>query len=467
MRKTLILTILVLVAASCSVFRKYERPKDISADGVYGVGVETADSTTVADIPWSAFFRDAKLRALITEALESNSDVLIAEQRIAASYQGLRTARLAYVPSVSFDPQIGTATSKKYDPTQFTYDIPLDVTWDIDINGKMLGKKRRAKASYESAIIHQRVVRSRVIAAVANAYYTLLMLDAQMEISRQTSESWKMNVRTMKAMKSAGMTNEASISRSEASAYAIDASLVDLEYDIREVQNSLSLILGCAPCDFERGRIDEQEFDEHISIGVPALLLSRRPDVMYAEKALEQAFYNTSVARADLYPSLRLTGSGGWENTLSNPSTWFFSFAAQLVAPIFNGGQRRAAVKVAEAQQKETAIAFRQTLLKAGSEVNDALAKCKASRGKADLRQKQIDALASAVNSTQQLMRHSQSTYLEVITAQQALLAAQLLQASDKLQALQGVVNLYTALGGGGEKVEVEKKKEEGEAKRK
>lgn len=453
MRKLVSFAIIVLLTCSCSVYKKYERPSSISADNAFGDDVQSKDTVTIADIKWNEFFRDPCLQALISEALKNNIDVNTAAQRVKQSEASLKVAKLSFLPSFSFEPSFGTETSKKYDPTKFTYDVPIKASWEIDVAGKLLGKKRKAKAAYEQSLVYQRYIQTQVVSSVANCYYTLLMLDAQMEISQKTAESWKANVRTMKAMKKAGMTNEASIARSEASSCSIDASLFDLEYDIRNVQNSLALLLGTTPKEFARGKIEDQVFDEHLAIGIPAQMLSRRPDVMFAEKNLEQAFYATSIARSSMYPSLTLTGSGGWENTISNPSTWFLSFAAKLVAPIFNAGQRRAQLRIAQSQQEEALLAFRQALLKAGGEVNNALAKCKASRGKTDLRQRQIDALESAVNSTQQLMRLSESTYLEVLTAQQSLLSAQLLQISDRFQALQGVVNLYKALGGGADPV--------------
>ena len=253
----------------------------------------------------------------------------------------------------------------------------------------------------------------------------------------------------MKAMKEAGMTNEASISRTEANSCSVDASIHDLEYSLTKALNSFALLLGVTPQDFPRGELNSTDYKSELLVGVPAQLLSRRPDVQQAEYELQLAFYNTNIARANLYPSLTLTGEGGWEKTLSNPASLFFSFVGKLVQPIFNGGRNRANLKIAESQQREALIKFEHKLLEAGSEVNTALAQTRAARSKTDLRIRQIQNLEKAVYSTRQLMSHSEATYLEVLTAQQSLLSARLLQISDRFDGIQGVINLYRALGGG------------------
>ena len=281
------------------------------------------------------------------------------------------------------------------------------------------------------------------------------MLDAQYEISSETAEKWLETVNTMRAMKEAGMTNEAAVSQAEASYYAIDSALCDLEYQIREMENSLSSLLGEAPRSFERGTLDEQILPENLVVGIPALLLSNRPDVKIADYSLAQAFYNTAGARSAFYPALSLSGTLGWTNdggvTTLDPAKWIFNAAASLVQPIFNAGRNQAQLRIAKAQQQEALLSFQQTLLNAGAEVNNALAKCQSARSKVDLRQKQVASLETAVESTQLLMRHGSTTYLEVLTAQQTLLSAQLSQINDRFSEIQAIVDLYHALGGGRE----------------
>ena len=253
----------------------------------------------------------------------------------------------------------------------------------------------------------------------------------------------------MKAMKEAGMTNAASISQTEANSCSIDTSLYDLEYKLTKAQNAFALLLDVAPQDFPRGELNGVDFKQELFIGVPAQMLSRRPDIQQAEYDLHIAFYNTNIARASLYPSLTITGEGGWAQTLSSPGAFFLNLAGKLVQPIFNAGKNRANLKIAESKQREAIMVFQHKLLEAGNEVNTALAQCHAARSKTSLRIRQGETLESAVYSTRQLMSHSEATYLEVLTAQQSLLSARLQQISDRFEGIQGVINLYRALGGG------------------
>jgi outer membrane protein TolC len=242
------------------------------------------------------------------------------------------------------------------------------------------------------------------------------------------------------------MTNEASISRTEANSCSIDASMYDLEYKLTQAQNAFALLLGVTPQEFPRGELNGLDFKQELLIGVPAQLLSRRPDVQQAEYELQLAFYNTNIAHANLYPSLTITGEGAFKGS---PATWALSFVGKLAQPIFNAGANRANYKIAQSKQREALLNFQHKLLEAGNEVNTALAQCHAARSKTNLRIRQIETLESSVYSTRQLMSHSEATYLEVLTAQQALLSARLQQISDRFEGIQGVINLYRALGGG------------------
>ena len=438
MKKVIYFIAICLVATSCSVFGKYSRPQVVT-DNIYGVDVKSTDSTTIADIDWRTFFTDKHLQKLIELGLENNADMQSAAQRIIAAEATYKTARLAFIPGFNFNPSYTLNSGKS------SISLPINASWEVDITGRILNGKRSAKAAYEQSRLYRQSVQTALVASIANYYYTLLMLDAQLEVSRSTAASWRENVRIMKAMKLAGMTNEASVSQTEANSCSINASLFDLEYDITRIENALALLLGTTPQHFERGSIYEQNLNSKLSVGIPAQLLAHRPDVRSAEKQLEQAFYATNSARGAFIPKLTLSGQIG----LAIPTDLITSLTAALATPIFNAGSNHARLKIAKAEQEQTLIAFKHTLLKAGNEVNDALAKCQAAIGKRDIRKQQIAALESAVNSTQQLMRHSESTYLEVLTAQQKLLSAQLSQITDKFDEIQGIIELYRALGGG------------------
>ena len=444
MKKILFVLTVATLLSSCSIYKKYSRPESISTDGLYGK-IEQKDTTTMADVSWREFFTDKYLQGYIEQGLKNNIDMAIAAERVSQAELALQSARLAFIPSFNFQPQFNYSTSSSL----FSYSLPVRASWEIDIMARQINAKRRAEASLEQTKLYRRSVQTALVAAIANNYYTLLMLDAQLRVSRSTSKSWKENVRTMKAMKEAGMTNAASISQTEANSCSIDASLHDLEYKLVQAQNSFALLLGVTPQEFPRGELNGVDFKQELLIGVPAQLLSRRPDLQQAEYNLHLAFYNTNIARAALYPSLTISGEAGWSQIISNPGGFFLSLGGSLLQPIFNAGRNRANLKIAESQQREALLNFHHTLLEAGNEVNTALAQCRSARSKTNLRIRQIQTLESAVYSTRQLMSHSEATYLEVLTAQQSLLSARLQQISDRFEGIQGVINLYRALGGG------------------
>ena len=437
MKKIILVLGIATLFTSCSIYKKYSRPEDISTKNLYG-NIEKADTTTMADISWREFFTDKYLQGYIEQGLKNKIDMKLAAERVSQAELALQTAKLAFIPSFGFEPQIGAGLN-----SSFAYTLPIKASWEIDIMARNINAKRKAEASLEYNRLYRRSVQTALVSAIANNYYTLLMLDAQLRISRATSASWKDNVRTMKAMKEAGMTNEASISRNEANSCSIDASLHDLEYSLVQAQNAFALLLNVTPQDFPRGKLNGTDFKQELFIGVPAQLLSRRPDVQQAEYELQLAFYNTNIAHANLYPSLTISGDGAFNGT------WALSFLGKLVQPIFNAGANRANYKIAQSQQREAVMHFHHKLLEAGNEVNTALAQCRSARSKTDLRIRQIENLEKAVYSTRQLMSHSEATYLEVLTAQQALLSARLQQVSDRFEGIQGVINLYRALGGG------------------
>lgn len=449
--KKFIIICTAVVLSSCGIYKPYSRP-EMKTDNLYGAGIETADSTTLGNIHWREMFTDPMLQNLIEQALANNTDLQSAHWRVQEAEASLKAARLAFLPSFSLAPQ-GGVSSFDNSKAIWTYNVPVTASWEVDIFGRLLNSKRQAKALYAQSQEYQQAVKTQLIASVANLYYTLLMLDSQYEVSIQTAEKWKESVETMKAMMKAGMTTSAGVAQTEANYYSIISSLEDLRYSIRQTENSLANVLGDVPHTIQRGKLADQKLPQDLTVGVPVQMLSNRPDVKSAEQSLIQAYYATSAAKSSLYPSLMLSGSVGWTNSaggmILNPDKLLLSAAASLTQPIFNGGANRARVKIAQAQQEEYKLSFQQTLLNAGSEVNNALTQCQTARNKEQSRKQQIAALETAVESTQLLMRHGNTTYLEVLTAQQSLLSAQLTQITDKFDEIQGIVNLYQALGGG------------------
>lgn len=452
--KRIILICSVALFASCGIYKPYSRPEEVKTDNLYGADYEAVEETSLADLEWKEIFTDPQLQQLIERALEQNSDMQSAHWRIKEAEAALKSARLAFLPSFNFAPN-GGVSSFDNSAGVWTYTVPLAASWQIDIFGGINNAKRRAKATYALSQEYRQAVRTQIIAGVGNLYYTLLMLDSQYLVTARTAESLQESAETMAAMMEAGMANRAAVTQIEAAAYATKAALYDLEYSIREVENSLCAVLGEVPHTIERSTLEEQSIPAHMSAGIPLQMLSLRPDVRIAELSLEQAFYTTAASRSALYPTLTLEGVLGWTNSAGsmviNPGKMILSAAGSLVAPIFNGGRARAQLKIAKAQQQEALIAFQQTLLNAGGEVNNALMKVQTLLSKRDLRAKQIEALEAAYESTQLLMDHGSTTYLEVLTAEQNLLSGRTAAITDKLEELQAMITLYTSLGGGRE----------------
>ena len=429
--------ILIICAAAaltgCGIYKPYTRP-EVTTAGLYG-SAETADTTTLGDIRWQEMFTDPQLQALIALALENNTDLLSAGWRVKEAEATLKSARLAYLPSFNFAPQ-GSLSSFDGGPTAKTYSIPVTASWQIDIFNGLTNAKRKAKALYAQSKEYEQAVKTQLISGVANLYYTLLMLDSQYEVTEETAAKWRQSVEAMRALKEAGYANEAGVAQYEANTLAIEASLHDLGYQRTQAENSLCSLLGEVPHTIARGRLENQQLPDDLTVGVPLLMLSNRPDVRSAEYSLMQSYYATASARSALYPSITLSGTVGWTNNsgagIVNPGKLIWNAAGSLLQPIFNANANRARVKIAKAQQEESKLSFQQTLLNAGAEVNNALTQCQSARAKADLRERQIEALERAVESTELLMQHGSTTYLEVLTAQQSLLSAQLSQIADR-----------------------------------
>lgn len=442
--------------SSCNIYRKYQRP-EVVVNGLYrDVTSDTdtlkSDTANMGNLPWKEMFTDSKLQALIEEGLANNLDLQTAALRVKEYEAQLLSARLAYLPSFNLTPT-GTVASFDNSKATQTYQLPVAASWEVDLFGRLLNSKRAAKAALLQSEWYRQAVQTQVVAAIANGYYTLLMLDAQLSLSEETAKSWAESVRTTRALKDAALTTQAAVSQSEAQYNAVEISIVELRQQIREAENALCLLLGRPAGAVERGMLDEQDISAELSAGVPVQLLSNRPDVRQAEAALMVVFANTNVARSAFYPQLTLSGTAGWTNSVGsqvlNPGKLILSATAGLVQPIFNKGANTAKLRVAKAQQEEARLAFQKSLLNAGNEVSNALYQYKTVQDKKLSREEQIFSLEAAVKETEELQRLSTTTYLEVLTARQTLLSARLSQVADAFQELQAMVNLYQALGGG------------------
>lgn len=451
-KQFMILAVTSFMLTSCGIYTKY-KPVTTVPDKLFGdsISVATEDTVGLNRMSWQEIFTDPQLQKLIELGLQKNTDYLSAQLRVKEAEATLLSAKLAFLPSFALAPQ-GTVSSFDHHKATQIYSIPVAASWELDIFGRMRNAKKQAKALYAQSLDYEQAVRTQVITSVANTYYTLLMLDAQLEISEQTQTSWKETVDATRALMKAGMANEAAVAQMEAAYLSVCTSVLDLKEQINIVENSMSLLLAETPHDIERGELDSQDMPKDISVGIPISLLSNRPDVRAAERSLEQAFYATNQARSAFYPSITLNGNVGWTNSagsmIVNPGKFLASAVGSLTQPLFARGQLIGQLNIAKAQQEEARLAFQQMLLQAGTEVNDALMKYQTARDKSNLYERQIASLQTAYRNTSLLMRHGNTTYLEVLTAQQSLLNAQLLQIANRTAEMQGIITLYSALGG-------------------
>ena len=457
MRKIVIFALIAVMASGCSIYRKYQRPEELTADvdSLYRAELiaDPEDTTSFGSMPWEELFTDPCLKDLIDSGLVHNTDLLTAIQRVEQAKAGLHAAKWAYSPSLNLSPQ-GTLTSIDANEPTYTYNLGGAVSWDIDLFGQLLNAKRGAQATLLQQQAYQQAVRSQVISTIATSYYSLLMMDEQVRISDESVIIWKEQVRTMEAQLKVGTINENAVTQARANLYSLEASNAQLKQQQKETENALCALLGRVSGTIERTTLAEQTLPETVSTGVPLYLLSNRPDVYQAEMALAAAYYTTNQARAAFYPQLTLSGSAGWTNSLgqavSNPAGVLINAMAQLAQPIFNKGQLKANLKSSKAAEEIAKLNYRQTILNAGQEVNNALFAIETAGIMLEKHQAQCTDLERTVKTADLLYRKSQyGSYLELLTAQQSLLNAQLSVVSDKYNQLAYTVTLYQALGGG------------------
>lgn len=433
-----------LSMTSCGLYKQYEREDMHFVDSLYRRMSVPADSVSTASLSWDVMFTDPYLQNWIQTGLDYNTDLNIARLKVSEAEAALLAARWALLPGADFNMQGGL-------PGQFSASI--GASWQADIFGSLRNSKRKAQAALEQSEAYRQAVQTQLVATIANSYYTLLMLDEQLNISTRTMKTWDESIRTLEALKRAGKTNEAAVLQAKANKLSVEANILTLEKEILAVENSMCALLGLVPMPITRGTLAEQQLPQTLSSGVPADLLSRRPDVRQAELALAQTFYSVNSARASFYPNLSLSGALGWTtgngNIVLDPGSLIANLIASVTQPVFGCGVNKARLQTAQAQHEQAAYRFRQSLLDAGVEVNNALTMWQTAQKRVELGKKQIVNLQAAVWNTQLLMKHGNADYLEVLTAQKNLLQAELTEASDRFDEIKSVINLYQALGGG------------------
>ena len=439
----------------CGLYKNYERPADLRTDGLYGSAQVGNTEQSLGAKAWREFFTDPTLQALIERGLSQNANMRQVDLQIQEAQAYLKVAKLAYIPSLSLAPQ-GQLSSMDWNKPLKFYSVPLTATWQIGSLGSLRNAKKSAQVALEQSKTVRQAVQQNLVSNIANLYYTLCSLDAQMALSQSTAKNWRQSVEMTKKLMEAGRSNKAAVSQTEANCLSVEASVLDLEDAIRQTENALCTILGEAPHHIERTSLASFQAPAVIETGIPLALLQNRPDVKQAELQLASAFYAVNSATANFFPSLTISGTLGFTNNGGalelSPGQWIWNALGQLLQPIFQNGRLRAQKKVAKLKQEEAKIAFQQSLVAAGNEVNSALASLQTAEAKKSFMTQQVAALTEAVQATQALYKDNvsrQVNYLNVLTAQTGLLNAQMGQIGNDLEAVQATIDLYQALGGG------------------
>jgi multidrug efflux system outer membrane protein len=459
--KIVTVVITATVMQSCFVAKEYERPKDIKTENLYRTEVVSKDSTSMANVSWDKVFTDPILQGYIRKGLENNLDIRIAMQNIAAAEASMKQGKAGYFPTVSVgadwthqqlskNSQFGALLQNR---STDQYQIAGTLGWEADIWGKIRSNKRATNAVFLQTTAANQAVKTQLIADIASTYYQLIAIDEQIKLSEETLINRVESVETIIALKDAGNVTEVGVKQTEAQKYATEIIIADLKVSTILFENKMSILLGEASTKVERSSFEVQKMQPEITLGVPATLLRNRPDVIAAEYNLISNFERTNVARSNFYPTLKITATGGLQSIdlkeWFSANSFFANVVTGLTQPIFNQRQIKTNFEIAKANQEKAYLQFEQSLLTAGKEVSDALAQYNNETKKIEIRQKQVDALKVATGYSDELLKYGLVNYLEVLTAKDDALSAELTLIENKFSQYNAIIQLYRALGGG------------------
>ena len=458
MRKYIAIILAGVVLSSCGVYKKYQSQKDVP-DDVFGSGDSIAqvalNDSSIASISWREFFTDPLLQTLIDSALVHNTDLQSARIAVDQAQASLKSAKLAYLPSLSLNPSASIYTTMNtggsLSGASYTYDIPLQLDWNIGISGSVTVNKRKAQAVMEQAKASREAMQANIISTVAQEYFTLLLLDRELQILIETDSLWNESLETERALWENGKAYSTAVNQMESSCMSVKVQIIETQRSIRNIENTLCKLLAITPRPIARGTWGAYELPLRFGTGVPASLLENRPDIRVADQQLAEAFYNTALARSQFFPSFSLQGILGWTNSggiIADPGALLLKALASLTQPIFAQGKLRAQLKIAKLNQEDKLNNYVQTVLNAGNQVNEWLADCQAAQDKDALYKRQVAVLKEAYAGTHELMESGKASYIEVLTAQESLLSAQLSEAENMYDGANALIGLYIALGG-------------------
>lgn len=466
MKKYRILNITLIAAGlfavqSCFVAKDYNRPEAVVNEANFRTDVIAKDSANVATVSWKQIFTDSQLQALINQGLQNNLDIRSALQNIAVAEAYAKQGKAGYLPTLSVGPKYSFTESYKNTPfgammtdrSQNQYELSGNLSWEADIWGKIRSNQRASAATYLQTIEAHKAVKTQIVASIANAYYNLLALDEQKRILDKTLINREQSLETTKALKEAGSVTEVAVNQTEAQLYSVKSMLVDVENGIKLNENVMSILLGTNPQSINRTNLASQQVNQTLSVGVPAQLLENRPDIKAAEFGLMNAFENVNIANASFYPSLTISATGGVQgidiDKLFNAQSLFASVIGGLTQPLLQQRRLRTQKEVALANQENALINYKSKILNASKEVSDALYTYDAATKKVEYKQKEYQLYNQAITYSEELLNYGMANYLEVITARDNGLNAELNVVDAKLTSLSSMVELYRAVGGG------------------
>jgi multidrug efflux system outer membrane protein len=461
---TLILALFVLGA--CKVSKDVETPKP-ALPVAFNNAAATADTSSIADIPWKSFFTDATLQKLIDSAIIKNYDMQLAVKNIEAAQLLVKQVKWNNVPTVGLNI---TASSDRPSNNSLDglslqqdnigtnhvedYSANLAISWEADIWGKIHNQNKSAVAAYLQTAEARKAIQTNIVASVSQGYYNLLMFDQQLAIAKKNVALNDSTLRIIKLQFDAGQVTLLAIQQAQAQQLAAAELIPGFEQNIAIQENALRILTGELPDRITRDKTLDDITFTNLSVGVPSAILSRRPDVKSSELQLVIANANVGINKAEMYPALRITATGGvnsfkasdWFNI---PASLFGVISGSVFQPLLQHKELKTQYEIAQVNREKTVIQFRQTVLNAVGEVSDAMVKIDKLQSQQDIAANRVNTLQKATNNANQLFKNGLANYLEVITAEGNVLQSELDLASIKTARLNAVSDLYRSLGGG------------------
>ena len=457
--------LMIISTSSCRIGKGYLRPP-LELPTQF-TAIPFADTSSIADLEWKSFFTNADLQNLLDKGITYNHDLLIAMKRIEIAQQRVNQSKLLQLPELNFQATAsinrpsdnslsGLSTSSFLGKSYVeNYQALVSISWEADIWGRLRSQKEATLAEYLQTHEAAKAVQTQLVTNIAQGFYNLLMLDKQLEITRRNLLLSDSFVNATRLLKDAGIVNALAVQQAESQRQSTALLIPQLEQDVALQENALQVLTGQLPGTLSRtASLNEFAVPDDLSSGLPASLVSRRPDVRANEMALIAANARVGVAHANMYPALNISLGTGLEsfkasNWFSIPNSLFGLAAGTVVQPIFRRKELRTQFEIAKLQREESVIQFRQSVLRAVGEVSDALVLLDKLKQQELIATAQVDTLKHAIFNAQLLFKSDLANYLEVITAQANALQAELNLAAIQRQRLSAMVDLYRSLGGG------------------